>query len=41
MAKIENSNTKYNLNNPDNYNNHLTCNLKEIIDNYIYILLNL
>jgi hypothetical protein len=40
MAKIENSNTKYNLNNSDNYNNYLTCNLKEIIDNYIYILLN-
>jgi hypothetical protein len=40
MTKIENSNTKYNLNNSDNYNNYLTCNLKEIIDNYIYILLN-
>lgn len=40
MTKVENFNTKYNLNNSDNYNNYLRYNLKEIIDNYIYILLN-
>lgn len=40
MTKVEKYDVKYNLNNQDNYNNYLTSNLKEIIDNYIYILLN-
>lgn len=42
MTKIETSgiNGKYSLTNNDNYNNFLICNLKEIIDNYIHILLN-
>lgn len=39
MTKNEYSDTKYNLNDETNYNNYLTSNLKEIIDNYIYILL--
>ena len=40
MAKVEMNDSKYNLSNVDNYNNFLICNLKEIIDNYIHILLN-
>lgn len=40
MTKTEIINSKYNLLNCENYNNFLIYNLKEIIDNYIHILLN-
>jgi hypothetical protein len=40
MTKIEINDAKYKLTNSNNYNNYLICNLKEIIDNYIHILLN-
>ena len=40
MAKLEVSNNKYSLINTNNYNNFLISNLKEIINNYIHILLN-
>ena len=40
MAKVEVSNNKYSLINTNNYNNYLISNLKEIINNYIHILLN-
>ena len=40
MTKIEINDSKYSLTNSNNYNNYLICNLKEIIDNYIHILLN-
>lgn len=33
-------NNKYKLTDLNNYNNYLTCNLKEIIDNYLHIILN-
>lgn len=40
MTKFEMQNNKYSLINTNNYNNYLISNLKEIIDNYIHILLN-
>lgn len=40
MTKFEIQNNKYSLINTNNYNNYLLSNLKEIIDNYIHILLN-
>jgi|688.fasta_scaffold11383_2 hypothetical protein len=40
MTKTEINDTKYKLTNTNNYNNYLICNLKEIVDNYIHILLN-
>lgn len=40
MTKFEIQNNKYSLINSNNYNNYLISNLKEIIDNYIHILLN-
>jgi hypothetical protein len=40
MTKFEMQNNKYSLINTNNYNNFLIYNLKEIINNYIHILLN-
>lgn len=40
MTKFEIQNNKYSLINTNNYNNYLISNLKEIINNYIHILLN-
>lgn len=40
MTKVEMQNNKYSLIKSSNYNNYLISNLKEIINNYIHILLN-
>jgi hypothetical protein len=40
MTKFEMQNNKYSLINTNNYNDFLISNLKEIINNYIHILLN-
>jgi hypothetical protein len=40
MTKVDINDNKYNLLNSNNYNNFLISNLKEIVDNYVHILLN-